>query len=337
MLNAGARFWIGQHRLGGLTAPLNTNLDMLFNHGINPNPFGGIIGVTYAAWPPPPPPPVVVPAPAEPVVEEKTRAGGRHGRPRRPPPPRPAPRTTTDEIFFDGKSARLTNIAKAVLDGVALRMKNDLNATAVVTGYTDNAGAEQANVGARHKRAEAAKEYLVTRHGIDPSRISTVSKGSAEPAYDNATAEGRAEEPPRRRSSSRSSRERDPEDSVSASPNPLPTRGFFDSGRRRLDAPHSPPPRVVGLTVISIAAVVALLYYGRPLLVPVAFALFLSFALRPFVSLLERAGVPRVARDPADPLRDHRRRRAARHQRDGAAEPVLRRAAPLPDPHPRAR
>jgi len=36
------------------------------------------------------------------------------------------------------------------------------------------------------------------------------------------------------------------------------------------------------------------LYYGRPLLVPVAFALFLSFALRPFVSLLERAGVPRV-------------------------------------------
>ncbi|HWZ86519.1 MAG TPA: AI-2E family transporter, partial [Thermoanaerobaculia bacterium] len=58
--------------------------------------------------------------------------------------------------------------------------------------------------------------------------------------------------------------------------------------------PHSPPPRVVGLTAISTAAVIGLLYYGRPLLVPVAFALFLSFALRPFVSLLERAGVPRV-------------------------------------------
>jgi predicted PurR-regulated permease PerM len=60
------------------------------------------------------------------------------------------------------------------------------------------------------------------------------------------------------------------------------------------EAPHSPPPRVVGLTVISLAAVVGLLYYGRPLLVPIAFALFLAFALRPFVSLLERAGVPRV-------------------------------------------
>jgi len=31
----------------------------------------------------------------------------------------------------------------------------------------------------------------VTRHGIDPNRISTAAKGSAEPAYDNATKEGR--------------------------------------------------------------------------------------------------------------------------------------------------
>lgn len=61
-----------------------------------------------------------------------------------------------------------------------------------------------------------------------------------------------------------------------------------------VEIPSSPPPRVVGLTAISTAAVIGLLYYGRPLLVPVTFALFLSFALRPFVSLLERAGVPRV-------------------------------------------
>jgi len=61
-----------------------------------------------------------------------------------------------------------------------------------------------------------------------------------------------------------------------------------------VEVPQSPPPRVVGLTAISTAAVVGLLYYGRPLLVPIAFALFLAFALRPFVSLLERAGLPRV-------------------------------------------
>jgi outer membrane protein OmpA-like peptidoglycan-associated protein len=188
-LNAGARVWIG-HTGWAVSAAMTTNLSMLFDHGINPNPFGGILGITYAAWPPAPPPPVVVPAAAEPIVEQPAPAPVASA-PAVQPPPRPAPRQTTDEIFFDGKSARLTNIAKAILDGVALRMKNDLNATAVVTGFTDNTGTDQANQELGMKRAQAAKEYLVTRHGIDPGRISTVSKGSSEPAYDNSTAEGK--------------------------------------------------------------------------------------------------------------------------------------------------
>ena len=192
VLNTGARIWIG-HTGWAVSVALSTNMSMLFDHGINPNPFGGILGVTYAAWPPAPPPPVVVPAAAEPIVEQPAVSAPAPAvataAPQ--PPPRPAPRTTSDEIFFDGKSARLTNIAKAVLDGVALRMKNDLNATAVVTGYTDNTGTDAANQELGAKRAQAAKEYLVTRHGIDPGRISTVSKGATEPAYDNATADGK--------------------------------------------------------------------------------------------------------------------------------------------------
>jgi outer membrane protein OmpA-like peptidoglycan-associated protein len=190
MLLAGARVWFGQSGWA-LSAAFNSNLTMLFMHGVNPNPFGGVLGITYAAWPPAPPPPVVVPAP-EPVVEPApVVAPPVTTAPAPPPPPRPAPRSTSDEIFFDGKQARLTNIAKAVLDGVALRMKNDLNSTAVVTGYTDNTGSEQANMELGAKRAQAAKDYLVTRHGIDPARISTASKGSAEPAYDNATSDGK--------------------------------------------------------------------------------------------------------------------------------------------------
>jgi OOP family OmpA-OmpF porin len=191
-LNAGARIWFG-HSGWALSGSFGSNLTMLFSHGINPNPFGGILGITYAAWPPAPPPPVVVPAPeavVEPAPVEPPPLAPVAPAPA--PPPRPAPRTTSDEIFFDGKSSRLTNIAKAVLDGVALRMKNDLNATAVVTGYTDNTGSEQANLELGAKRAQAAKDYLVTRHGIDPGRIATESKGAADPAYDNATAEGKA-------------------------------------------------------------------------------------------------------------------------------------------------
>jgi putative permease len=54
------------------------------------------------------------------------------------------------------------------------------------------------------------------------------------------------------------------------------------------------PHASAGLMVVATAAAVALLYYGRLLFVTLAFALFLAFAMRPFVSLLERAGVPRV-------------------------------------------
>ena len=191
MLVTGARFFIG--RTGwAVSGALNANVDLLVKHGFSPSPIGGIVGVTYAAWPPLPPPAVVVPAPAPvpaAVVEEKAEAAP--PAPAQAPPP-PTPKQTRDEITFDAGSARLTNIAKAILDGIALRMKNDLNSTAAVTGYSDNAGGEEANLAISAKRAEAAKEYLVTRHGIDPNRISTSARGSADPGYDNATAEGRA-------------------------------------------------------------------------------------------------------------------------------------------------
>ena len=73
-------------------------------------------------------------------------------------------------------------------------------------------------------------------------------------------------------------------------------------------APHEPPaaqgafltPAAAGVSgyrapvLLSLAAAIALLYYGRTFFVTIAFAIFLAFAMRPFVSLLERARVPRV-------------------------------------------
>jgi len=184
MLYTGARFWLGHTGLA-VSAALNANVDQIVQAGWGPAPIGGLVGITYSPWPPPPPPPVVVPPPPPPVVEEVPV-------PVPPPPPPAAPRTTSDEIYFDAGSARLTNIAKAILDGVALRMKNDLNSTAVISGYSDNIGSEESNLEISRRRADAAREYLVTRHGIDPARITTEGKGSAEPAYDNSTEEGRA-------------------------------------------------------------------------------------------------------------------------------------------------
>jgi len=185
MLVTGVRFYIGRSGFA-VSAALNANVDMLVRHGFSPSPIGGIVGLTYAAWPAPPPPPAAVPAPAPtaPAVEQTEVVIT--------PPPARTPKSTRDEIFFDAASARLTNIAKAILDGIALRMKNDLNSTAVITGYSDPGGSEQSNLAISAKRAAAAKEYLVTRHGIDPGRVTTAAKGMAEPAYDNSTPEGRA-------------------------------------------------------------------------------------------------------------------------------------------------
>lgn len=154
--------------------------------------LSGLAGLTFAPLhltPPPPPPappaPVVVPPP--PPAPTPVPAP-------EPPPvaPPPAPRELrTDEIHFESGSARLTNIAKAILDDVALRMKQEPTSTAVVIGYTDNQEKTGPNNDLDRRRAEAVRDYLVSRHGIDPSRITVEGRDAREPVGDNNTAQGR--------------------------------------------------------------------------------------------------------------------------------------------------
>jgi len=69
-------------------------------------------------------------------------------------------------------SARLDNICTAKLDEVGLRMKQSPNSTPPITGYSDGKSKSE-NQKLADQRAQNAKNYLVTRHGIDPSRITT--------------------------------------------------------------------------------------------------------------------------------------------------------------------
>lgn len=150
--------------------------------------LSGLVGLTFsplrfAALPPPAPAPIPVPPPAP--------------APAPVPPPEPpvvTPRLPqelrVDEIHFEPASARLTNIAKAILDEVALRMKQEPAATALVIGYTDNQENTGPNRDLDRRRAEAVRDYLVSRHGIDPARITVEGRGVSDTG-DNATAEGR--------------------------------------------------------------------------------------------------------------------------------------------------
>jgi outer membrane protein OmpA-like peptidoglycan-associated protein len=105
-----------------------------------------------------------------------------------PPPPPPAPERREIERIctFAPGSARVDNACKAILDEVALLMRDRSEATALVIGYSDTAGAEEANQRISLQRAENVKNWLVTRHGIDPSRITVEGRGEAEASGDAA-------------------------------------------------------------------------------------------------------------------------------------------------------
>ncbi len=190
----GARLSLGNSGLVA-GAGLRTNIDRWVKYGTSPGNVGGIVQLSWMPQPARVVAPVVVPSPHEPPPVEPVLAPAPVVQPAPAPvveaPPAPRPETsTTDEILFDTAKSRLTNIAKAILDGVALRLKNNLSATCTIVGFTDPKEKGDHAVLAK-ARADAAKDYLVKRHGIDAARIQIDARGDAE-AGDDATRNRRA-------------------------------------------------------------------------------------------------------------------------------------------------
>lgn len=182
-LNAGLRFnatkFSDNHEECRLTELDDCGLSGLLGLTFAPMRMAAVMPPAPAPMVPVPPPPAPAPAPVPP--------------PEQPPitPPRQPQTLREDEIHFEAASARLTNIAKAILDDVALRMKQEPTSTALVIGYTDNRENTGPNTDLDRRRAEAVRDYLVSRHGIDASRITVEGRDAREPVADNSTAEGR--------------------------------------------------------------------------------------------------------------------------------------------------
>ena len=64
--------------------------------------------------------------------------------------------------------------------------------------------------------------------------------------------------------------------------------------RQPLTVPGSQPPVSLGAMVVTAAAVIAALYFGREVFIPLALAVLLSFALSPIVTGLRRLGLPKA-------------------------------------------
>ncbi len=191
-LTSGGRYWFGESHTWAVNFALRLELNQLSDTDEH-CPVGGLIGLTLmpdrrpVAVVPPPPPPVAPPPPAP--APEPTPAP--EPAPAPAPAPPPAPVETREEINFASSSDRLSNIAKAKLDEVALRLKQNPAATALIIGHADGQGGEAANQALGMRRAEAAKGFLVTRHQIDGNRIAVETRGSSEPAAANDTDAGR--------------------------------------------------------------------------------------------------------------------------------------------------
>ncbi|HTR03609.1 MAG TPA: peptidoglycan-associated lipoprotein Pal [Thermoanaerobaculia bacterium] len=116
-----------------------------------------------------------------------------------PPPPKPAPTTDVEAVditvmdietlnkkgylndaFFDFDQADLREDARSVLAADAQWLKKHASVQVLIEGHCDERGTAAYNLALGDRRANAAKEYLVSL-GIDASRIKTISYGKERP------------------------------------------------------------------------------------------------------------------------------------------------------------
>lgn len=94
-------------------------------------------------------------------------------------------------VQFDYKKWAVKPQYNSNLDNIESILRKNPGLKVRIEGHTDDIGSMKYNIGLSGKRAQSIKDYLVDK-GIDPSRITTIGLGYAQPIADNDTPEGRA-------------------------------------------------------------------------------------------------------------------------------------------------
>lgn len=105
-------------------------------------------------------------------------------------PPSAEPRFVLEGVTFDSGKATLRADSYERLDGVVEYMTHKKSAQIEISGHTDNAGNPKTNKTLSEKRAQACRDYLVSK-GIDASRIRAIGYGDERPIAANDTEQGR--------------------------------------------------------------------------------------------------------------------------------------------------
>ena len=120
---------------------------------------------------PPPPPPAAAPPPPPPAPA-----------PAPPPPPAVQKITLASKALFDFDKAILKPEGKAAIDSEIISKLSSVKKLelVLVTGHTDRIGSQQYNQRLSERRADAVRDYLVSR-GVPRDRIETLGMGKTQP------------------------------------------------------------------------------------------------------------------------------------------------------------
>ncbi len=85
-----------------------------------------------------------------------------------------------DRVFFATNESILTTISRDTLRKQATWLRENSNVNVVVEGHADERGTREYNLALGERRANAAKDYLMT-YGVSADRISVISYGKERP------------------------------------------------------------------------------------------------------------------------------------------------------------
>ena len=103
----------------------------------------------------------------------------------------PAPmKLVLDGVNFDNDQATLRPEAMAILDQAAARLKQWGEVKVEVAGHTDSLNSDAYNLSLSQRRADAVRDYLVSK-GIAADRLTAKGYGESSPVAGNDTAEDR--------------------------------------------------------------------------------------------------------------------------------------------------
>ena len=97
---------------------------------------------------------------------------------------------TFEDVYFDFDRYSLRPEATRVLDEAIAALRENATLRVEIEGHTCNIGTAEYNLALGDRRANAVKDYLVSR-GVTADRLRTVSYGEERPKYDNSREETR--------------------------------------------------------------------------------------------------------------------------------------------------